>query len=109
MEKQCNATVFMAYLNSQAVSHVIPCFTFTPGIHWTLTFFYAGFQGILFPCSEPINPEAPLKSHSPLHCPYYHKPGNSLCVFPSKFSILFSGVGFSLTGENLEWISFLLC
>ena len=41
-----------------------PCFTFTPGIHWTLIFFYAGFQGILFPYSEPINPEPPLKSHS---------------------------------------------
>lgn len=44
-------------------------------------FFYAEFQGILFPISEPINPEPSLKSHSfPLHCPYYHKSDNSLCV-----------------------------
>ena len=44
---------------------MILCFTFTPGIHWTLIFFfYAGFQDILFPSSEPINPEPSLKSHS---------------------------------------------
>ena len=44
---------------------MILCFTFAPGIHWTLNFFfYAEFQGILFPSSEPINPEPSLKSHS---------------------------------------------
>ena len=77
---------------------MILCFTFTPGIHWTLIFFffYAEFQGILFPYSEPINPEPSLKSHS-FHYTVpiiINQMILCVCVCPSKFSILFSEWGF---------------
>ena len=62
--------------------------------HW-LFFFLCWVSRHFVPLQWASQPRTTIKkSHFALYCPYYHKSGNSLHVFPSKFSILFSEWGF---------------
>ena len=83
---------------------MIPCFTFTPGIHWTLIFFFLCWVSRHFVPLQWANQPRTItkKSLFPLHCPYYHKSDNSLCVCVLLLLLLsrFSCVRLCVTPET---------